>query len=79
MAVEVAMSNLTPLERRYLSLAQASAVVNLSTRTLRRAIKGRRLRAHRLGRLTRIDLFELRRWVEADGAAPTPIRKPSRV
>ncbi len=59
-------------EPRYLSLAQASAIVNLSTRTLRRAIASGTLRASRLGRLTRIDLAELQRWMDADGnAAPT--------
>lgn len=54
---------------RYVSLAQAGDVAELSTRTLRRAIADGRLRAHRLGRLIRIDLAELRRWIEADGAA----------
>ncbi len=55
---------------QYLSLAQASAIAEVSTRTLRRAIAARRLRAHRLGRLLRIDVAELQRWVEADGHAP---------
>ncbi|MCC6194118.1 MAG: helix-turn-helix domain-containing protein [Burkholderiales bacterium] len=53
----------------YLTLAQASAIVAVSPRTLRRAIASKRLCAHRLGRLVRIDAVELKRWIEADGAA----------
>ena len=63
------MPNGAQAEPRYLSLAQAAAIANLSTRTLRRAIAAGRLRAHRIGRLTRIELAELQRWIEADGAA----------
>jgi excisionase family DNA binding protein len=55
---------------RYLSLANAGAIASLSERTLRRAIKSGTLRAHHLGRTVRIELGELRRWIEADGAAP---------
>src|SRR5437868_6542402 len=61
MALEVAMPSVPPLELRYLSLAQAGAIVNLSPRTLRRAIAAGRLCAHRLGRLTRIDAAHLLR------------------
>ena len=50
------------------TLAQASNIVGLSPRTLRRAIHAGRLHAHRLGRSVRINLEELKRWVEADGA-----------
>jgi excisionase family DNA binding protein len=57
---------------QYLSLAQASALTNLSIRTLRRAVAAKKLDAHRLGRLIRIDAAELHRWVEADGAAMHP-------
>jgi len=63
------MPSVPPPELRYLSLAQAGAIANLSIRTLRRAIAAGKLRAHRVGRLTRIGAAELRRWVEADGAA----------
>ena len=63
------MQHAVPAEPRYVSLARASAMVDVSTRTLRRAIAAGRLAAHRLGRLIRIDLAELQRWVEADGAA----------
>lgn len=52
------------------TLAQASNIVGLSPRTLRRAIHAGRLHAHHLGRSVRISVEELRRWVEADGAAP---------
>ena len=62
------MQHAVPAGPRYVSLAQASAMVDVSTRTLRRAIAAGRLAAHRLGRLIRIDLAELQRWVEADGA-----------
>ena len=54
---------------RYVSLAEASAIVGLSPRTLRRAIAAQRLQAHRIGRLVRIDVAELTRWIEANGAA----------
>jgi len=55
----------------YLSLAQASAIVGLSARTLRRAIVAKRLRVHRVGGRVLLALAELRRWIEADGAAPS--------
>jgi excisionase family DNA binding protein len=68
------------LQPSFVSLAQASVIAALSTRTLRRAIAEGRLAAHRIGRLIRIDLAELRRWIEADGAAaatsPDPVARP---
>lgn len=54
---------------RYLSLAEAGAVASFSERTLRRAIAAGKLRAHHVGRNVRIELAELRRWIEAGGAA----------
>ncbi|MBL0291987.1 MAG: helix-turn-helix domain-containing protein [Betaproteobacteria bacterium] len=54
---------------QYLSLAEAGAIASFSTRTLRRAIAGHKLQAHHVGRNVRIELAELRRWIEADGAA----------
>jgi excisionase family DNA binding protein len=57
---------------RYVSPAQASELVGVSIRTLRRAIAAGRLRARRLGRLVRIDVAELTRWVESDGSAAAP-------
>lgn len=66
---------MVPLEAivpRYLSLAEAGAIASLSTRTLRRAIAARKLRAHHVGRTVRIELAELQRWIEADGAAEAP-------
>ena len=54
---------------RYVSFAEASKIVGVSPRTLRRAVADGCLRAHRLGRLVRIDVTELTRWIEADGAA----------
>ncbi len=67
------MPNAAPPPLRYLTLAQASAIVQLSIRTLHRAIAAGTLRAHQLGRRVRIDADELHRWVEANGAA-TPHR-----
>jgi excisionase family DNA binding protein len=64
----VEITRTVPLQ--LLTLAQASAIVNLSKRTLRRAISAGRLRAHHLGRSIRIDLEELKRWVKANGAGP---------
>ena len=49
--------------------AEAGAIASFSTRTLRRAIAGHKLQAHHVGRNVRIELAELRRWIEADGAA----------
>lgn len=66
------MPHAVRIEPRYVSLARASAIVNVSPRTLRRAIASGRLAAHRLGRLIRIELAELQRWVEADGAPALP-------
>jgi excisionase family DNA binding protein len=60
----------------YLSLAAASRVTSLSMRTIRRAIGHRRLAAHRIGRLIRIEEGELRRWIEADGAAARRSGRP---
>ena len=62
-------------EHRYISLAQAAASVSLSPRTLRRAIAAGRLRANRIGRLVRIDVNELWRWIEEGGAAPESNRQ----
>jgi excisionase family DNA binding protein len=67
--METAVRDPKSVEPRYVSLAHASAVAQLSSRTLRRAIARKQLRAHRVGRLIRIDLAELHRWIEADGAA----------
>ena len=63
------MANAVPTESRYLSLAQAANVVNISTRTLRRAIAAGTLRASKLGRLWRLEARELHRWVNDDGSA----------
>lgn len=54
---------------QYVSPAEASEISGVSPRTLRRAIQAQRLHAHRLGRLVRIDVTELTRWIQADGAA----------
>ena len=56
---------------RYVSPTEASRIVGVSPRTLRRAIRAHQLRAHTLGRLVRINITELNRWVKADGAAPS--------
>jgi excisionase family DNA binding protein len=72
------MRHAVPAEPRYVSLARASAMVDVCTRTLRRVIAARRLTAHHVGRLIRIDLAELQRWVEADGAAGLPRERAGR-
>ena len=64
------MSPAVNTEARYLSLAQASAIITLSTRTLRRAIAKGALRANKLGRLWRLESAELHRWVKDGGAPP---------
>ena len=63
------MPRSNPPTTRYVSVAQASAIAQLSRRTLSRAIKAKRLHAYRIGRLLRIDVAELQRWIEANGAA----------
>lgn len=72
----------TSQDPRYLTLAQASAVIAVSPRTLRRAIADQRLHAQRLGRMVRIDAMELKRWIEANGAARAdnaiPVTAPRR-
>ena len=71
------MSNpLGPLPR-YVSLAQASAITELSTRTLRRAIAVGRLRVCRVGRIIRIDVADLQRWIEGDGEAIPVVAGPA--
>lgn len=55
------------LEPRFISLDQASSVTQLSTRTLRRAIKAGRLPARRVGRRIRIEILALERWMRASG------------
>ena len=63
---------------RYVSPAQASEIVGVSRRTLRRAITAGKLRSHQLGRLVRIDVAELARWVESNGvAAPSAVQTRS--
>jgi len=67
------------LEPRFVSLNQAAILTQLSTRTLRRAIKAQRLHAHRVGRQIRIEVNELERWIRANGSAgvPTQLRPDS--
>ncbi len=62
---------------QYISLQQASSITQLSPRTLRRAIAAQRLKAHRIGRMIRINQEELARWIEADGQPPTAKHDPS--
>jgi excisionase family DNA binding protein len=63
------MATIDTTNPRYLSLAEAGAITSFCERTLRRAIAAKTLRAHRIGRNVRIELAELQRWIEADGAA----------
>lgn len=53
----------SPVRRHYVSLAQASAITGLSIRTLRRAIAAKRLRAHHVGRLVRIEEDDLHEMI----------------
>jgi excisionase family DNA binding protein len=63
------MATIDTTSPRYLSLAEAGAITSFCERTLRRAIAAKTLRAHHVGRNVRIELAELQRWMEADGAA----------
>lgn len=63
-------------DRRYVTLAEASAIASLSTRTLRRAIAANTLHAHRIGRLVRLEADAFYRWIERQGAASTPQQAP---
>jgi excisionase family DNA binding protein len=49
---------------RYLSIAKAGSIASLSPRTIRRAIGRGELRAHKVGKLVRIEARELVRWIE---------------
>jgi excisionase family DNA binding protein len=62
--------------RRYFTLAEASAIANLSTRTLRRAIEADTLDAHRIGRLIRLEADAFYRWVERQAVTLTSNRSP---
>ena len=64
------MSANTGFQPEYLSLAQAAVITGVSAKTLRRAIKAKRLHCYYVGRLVRIAAVELRRWIESGGAAP---------
>jgi excisionase family DNA binding protein len=59
---------------RYLTLAEAGEIAHLSVRTLRRAIQDKHLHAYRPGRLIRIELTELERWIKSNGAAASRSR-----
>ena len=63
-------------DRRYLTLAEASAIASLSPRTLRRAIAAKTLPAQRIGRLIRLDADVLYRWIERQPVALTSKRSP---
>ncbi len=61
------------VRRRYVSLAQASAITGLSSRTLRRAIAAKRLRAHRVGRLVRIEEDDLHEMIRGEPRGDVPL------
>lgn len=58
------MFSASPVRPHYVSLAQASVITGLSIRTLRRAIAAKRLRAHYVGRLVRIEIDDLHKMVQ---------------
>jgi excisionase family DNA binding protein len=73
------MSGTSPFNSVYVSPAQASQITGLSVRTLRRAILAERLRAHRVGRLVRIEVNELHHFMSDKANAPpaaslTPVK-----
>jgi len=73
------MSNLTPLESRYLSRPGEHGREPLYPYAAARHHRSAATRpSPRPPDPHRPTVVELRRWVEADGAAPTPSRKPSR-
>lgn len=68
----------SPVRPHYVSLAQASVITGLSIRTLRRSIAAKRLRAHRVGRLVRIEIDDLHTMVRGQpgGDAPLAVHRP---
>jgi len=68
----------SPVRPHYVSLAQASVITGLSIRTLRRSIAAKRLRAHRIGRLVRIEIDDLHEMVQGQpgGDAPSAADRP---
>jgi excisionase family DNA binding protein len=71
------MSPSKSAETRYVTLAQASRIASLSTRTLRRAIADGRLPGYRVGRLIRLDIDDLHRLIR--GESNEPVRRPDRL
>ena len=58
------MSSLTSTPTIYLSPKEAAQRAGVSTRTLRRAIKARKLRGYKVGALVRIAEADLKAFVE---------------
>jgi excisionase family DNA binding protein len=62
---------------QYVTLAQASGITNLSIKTLRRAINAGRLPIFRMGRLVRLDLDDVHRFMRGGGLSTTDARAPN--
>lgn len=56
-------STIEPGARRYFSIAEAAADLHVAERTIRRAIAAGRLRAHRIGKLIRLDRDDLADYI----------------
>lgn len=57
----------------YLSPQEAAVVVGVREKTIRSAVKSGRLRAHRLGRLLRIERADLEEYMKGVAAAGPPV------
>lgn len=60
------------MDDSYLSVEQLSAYLGVSRDTVYTWITGKRMPAHRLGRLWKFKKDEVDRWVKAGGAAARP-------
>ena len=56
-------------ESECVSLSRAAKILGVCVRTVRREIDRNRLRAFRAGRLWKIQMTELRRYMESEGVA----------
>jgi len=58
------------LTRRLLSIGEASEYMGVSKRTLYRMIRGHRIPFLRIGRLVKLDLKEIEKWIAKQSIRP---------
>lgn len=68
-------SNMSASEDRWLSIAEISEHLGVSSDTVYKWIEKHSMPAHRMGRLWKFKKDEVDEWVKAGGAAEAPIKK----